>query len=124
MNSLEWLKNKKSLDEEEKISPHLPVSPRNSIKLLKNNTFYSEEEINIYPFKKRLHPLGEIGEVTGDALEYKKSDIASNDSTNKDQITASPVSSLQGTCHVCWHRHIRAIPIKEGEPCFNCGSVN
>ena len=124
MNSLEWLKNKKNSDEEKEISRHLPVSPRDSIKLLKNNTFYSEEEINIYPFKKRLHPLGEIGEVTGDALENINSVIASIDSTNKDQVTASPVSSLSGTCHVCWHLYIRAIPIKEGEPCFNCGDVS
>ncbi len=38
--------------------------------------------------------------------------------------TPPPVMSLSGICHVCWHRNIRAVPIKEGEPCFNCGCVN
>ena len=41
------------------------------------------------------------------------------------KIKESPrVAPIKGICHVCWHRNIRAVPIKEGEPCFNCGSVN
>ncbi len=121
MNSLEWLNNQKISERKEEISPHLPVSPRDPIKLLKNNIFYSDEEKNIYPLNKRLHPLGE---VTGDTLDYKNSVIASSDSTNKGQVTASTVFPIPGACAVCWHRYLRAIPTRVGKPCFNCGSVN
>lgn len=71
MNSLEWLKNQNNSEGKEEISPHLPLSPRESINLLKNNIFYSDEEKNIYSLIKRLHPLGEVGENTRDTLDYK-----------------------------------------------------
>ena len=61
MNSLEWLKNQNNSEEKEEISPHLPLSPRESINLLKNNIFYSDEEKIFIPLLKGCTPSGRSG---------------------------------------------------------------
>ena len=123
MNSLEWLNSRRKSAEKGKISLNLPVSPREPIKLFKNKKYYLNKEKNKYSHNKRLHPLREIGEFTGNRKQTINYNNTPGNNIIKSQNVVHAVSPIQGVCPICWHRYIRAIPIQKGKPCFNCGCI-